>query len=674
MKLTIVIPYVGAARMAAIWARSEREIDFAVDHTAAARCTVSFAATELRTHLGAILSDTEIAVSDTIPEEGTVIRLLCEREDILGEEYSLLPEPFGVSILGRGRAGVLYGAYELLKLQGYRWYAPGAAGAFTPPPRAALTLPAERMAFSTPSVMGRGISLDGQLNESEEIALFMARNRMNVYFNRPNTCHLMKKLGFILRDGGHIFEEILAPDRPTADGRDLYEAHPEWYGTPERGEKSRARALSTQFCVSCPDLLSFLGEELVRHAMSEWRMAEEINVWGFDRWGSVCTCPRCRALGNATDQLLYMTASFRRTLNAARREGRLDRDIRMVLCAYEGSATLEPPTRPVPRELIEGGDHILFAPIVRCYDHEFSDPACSYNRLYSKALRGWAALPESIPVSILEYYNVSKFEDLPLLFTKTMQRDFAYYLGAGGAQGMVFMHIPMVNWGVRALTYYLFAELAWDPVVDVAALLDEYFEKRYGPYAVGMREVYRLIEEASGDITSWRAWKHDSLIYKFLLWDGGVPKEPLDVDDHFGTPEGFEVRGRALLASLEGARTLLESVIRKMKDAEPPCDQNGKNTMKALLDDKRGLLYGIDVQRITFVLGCYYNALYRGDTATADALFAELEALEERLESYYMPATYTLSYLALISKDALTRSQVGDAIARCREKRREWGR
>lgn len=672
MKITIVIPYRDAARRVGLWARAEHKIDFHADHAAATRCTVSFAATELRTHLAPILAGAEIAVAEVLPEEGLAIRLLAEREDIRGEEYSLIPEPFGLTVLGRGRVGVLYGAYELLKLQGYRWYEPGETGTYTPPVRDALALPDRRLDFSTVATVGRGISLDGQLNESEEIALFMARNRMNVYFSRPNTCHLMKKLGFILRDGGHIFEDILAPDRPMPSGRDLYDEHPEWYGTPAVGEKSRARALSTQFCVSCPDLLAFLGEELIAHSMDEWHEAEEINVWGFDRWGSVCSCPRCRALGNATDQLLYMAAHFRRALNAARREGRLDRDIKMVLCAYEGSATLEPPTRPVPRELCEGGDHILFAPIVRCYDHEFSDPACSYNRLYDEALRGWAALPETLPLSILEYYNVSKFEDLPLLFTKTMPKDFAYYLGEGGARGMVFMHIPMVNWGVRALTYYLFAELAWDPAADVGALIAEYFEKRYGIYADGMKEVYRLIEDASGDITSWRAWKHDSLIYKFILWDGDIPKEPLAVDDHFGSPEGFEARGRALLASLEEARRRLDALIREAKSAEPPTDTNGKNTYHALLDDKRGLLYGIDVQRITYVLGCYYNALYRGDRAAADALFAELEALEEKLESYYMPATYTLSYLALISKDALARSQVGNTVARCRAKRNGW--
>lgn len=670
MKITIVLPFPGAGEKTGVWANSEREINFYTDHAAATRCTVSFAATELCRFLAPILEDTEIGYAEELPQEGLAIRLVFEREDVRGEDYSLIPEPFGLTIRGTGRAGVLYGAYELLKLQGYRWYEPGDDGTYTPPVQKALTLPKTRLDFSTPATVGRGISLDGQLNESEEIALFLARNRANVYFSRPNTYRLMNKLGFILNDGGHIFEAILNPNRPMPSGNTLYDDHPEWYGTPAVGEKSRERALATQFCVSCPDLLDFLGEELLRRTMDEWHEAEEINVWGFDRWGSVCTCPKCRSLGNSTDQHLHMASHFRDYLNRARAEGRLDRDVRMVLCAYEGTATLEPPSRPVPQNLIDGGDHILFAVIVRCYDHKFDDPTCSYNRLYDTALRGWAEVSPCLPIALLEYYNVSKFEDLPLLFTRTMGHDLSYYFNRTGAQGIVFMHIPMVNWGVRALTYYLFTELAWNPDADVAALVDEYLAKRYGRFAERMRRVYERIEDAAGDITSWRAWKHDSIIYKYMLWDGGIPKEPLPVDDHFGTPEGFEARGRAIRAALLEAKALLHGIIREAKDGEPPACRNEKNTMHALLDDYRNLIYGIDVQHLTLLLGCYYNALYRGDLAAGDALFAEIEAEAEHLESYYMPATYSQSELKLTSKDAFTRSQCDGIVARCRQKRK----
>ena len=77
-----------------------------------------------------------------------------------------------------------------------------------------------------------------------------------------------------MRDGGHIFEAILAPDRPPPSGRTLWDAHPEWYGTPAHGPKSRQTALQTQFCVSQPELIPYLCEELLRHIMGPWHEAD----------------------------------------------------------------------------------------------------------------------------------------------------------------------------------------------------------------------------------------------------------------------------------------------------------------------------------------------------------------------------------------------------------------
>ena len=188
--------------------------------------------------------------------------------------------------------------------------------------------------------------------------------------------------------------------------------------------------------------------------MGPWHEADEIDVWGLDTWGSVCTCERCRALGNGTDQMLHMASHFRSFLDRARAAGRLDHDVKMALIAYEGTSTLAPPERPIPQNLLDAGDYLIYAPIVRCYAHGFDDPGCSYNRAYASALSGWNQIRPHLPVMVLEYYNVSKFEDLPLLFTHSMAHDFQVYRRTGAA-GFVYMHVPLVNWGMRALTQVL---------------------------------------------------------------------------------------------------------------------------------------------------------------------------------------------------------------------------
>lgn len=684
MRIAILLPFPDAAAQAGIWAYSEREIHFGSQPELAARCTMAYAAVELKTYLEQTLLNSQVRIAEQAAEGDFVIRLRAKRYEGRGEHYALIPEDTGIAIEGEGRVGVLYGAYELLKLQGWRWYEPGAMGEYAPEPRQELLLPQEPKTYTTPSWVGRGWSLDGHLNESEELAVWMARNRINIYFARPHTCHLMHKLGVILREGGHIFEEMLNPDRLLPDGRTLWEAHEDWFGLPSSGKRSKELAHKTQFCVSQPDCLEYLAEDLLKHIMDEWHEADAINVWGFDTWGDVCTCEKCKALGNGTDQNLHMASYFRDYLNKARKDGRLDRDVQMVLSIYEGSSNLMPPENPVPQNLLDAGDHGIYATIVRCYAHDFDDPNCSYNREYYEVLQAWNQLDKKLPMTVHEYYNVSKFEDLPLLFTNSMKRDVPCFF-QNGADGLTYMHIPMVNWGVRTLTQVVFAELAWDPGADVDAIVEEYFDRRYGAYAPQMKEVYAKIEEASAYITSWRAWKDRSLLSKLQEWDGRTPECSLQVDDHFGTPERFEEMGvrteQLMLEALEG----LEQVIRTEKNnveninsevGHPSLNpgellrtQRGSRQIFVLTEDKRNLVYGVDTVQLMLRLGQYYNALYDGREARAAELWGLIEESEERMERYYMPATYSADYLALISRDALARTQLKETIARCRKAR-----
>lgn len=682
MFINILLDFERISEEAYVYARSENEIDFFTSPIEAARCTMSFAAVELKEKLSSILIDAQIKITNKKEIGATNIELRAKSFEGRGECYTLLPTEDGALILGDGRVGVLYGVYEFLKMQGYFWFEPGKAGEYCPPKTNTLIFPQKKKRYTTTSPIGRGFSIDGRLNENEELFLWMARNRLNVYFNFPNTSRLAKKLGFILRDGGHIFENILNPEKITSSGKALYEEHEEWYGLPKTGKRIREKALRTQFCVSKPDLLLYLAEELLRNINGRWREAEEINVWGFDTWGGICTCPDCQKIGNATDQTFFMASYFRDFLNKARREGRLSRDIRMVLCSYEGSDTIAPPTKPVPENLIKAGDHILFAPIVRCYEHTFDNKDCSYNSYYDKHLEGWEKLEKSIPLSILEYYNVTKFEDLPLLFLDTMKKDFVHY-HKRGARGFSYMHIPMVNWGVRALTHMLYAELSWDYRCNTDKLISKYFLCRYGKYSDKMRSIYKKISKAAAPVSSFRAWKTASLLEKLMNWDGKIPTEPLDVDDHFATPEGFEIKGEATVMLYKNALSAIEKIISEekknylgeteIKEANNPEELlkngSGERVLNLLLDDKRGLIYGYDSFNLLYLTGCYYNALYNRNTERASTLWRKIEAVEERLESYYLPATYTASLIAMISKDALTRTQLKDTIMRCRSYR-----
>lgn len=294
-----------------------------------------------------------------------------------------------------------------------------------------------------------------------------------------------------------------------------------------------------------------------------------------------------------------------------------------------------------------------------------------------------------VPIMVLEYFNVSKFEDLPLLFTERLKEDIPYY-SENGVLGFTYMHLPMVNWALRTLTQVLYAELIWNPDADVHCILEEYFCNRYGAYAEEMKEVYRLSEEAWRFCTSWRAWKNKSLLSRLQGWDGEEPKAPLKLDDHFGTPESFEKMGSGSEAMLSEAMDILENVIKTAKcqktdivqlfhgmpvnPVELRKHQRNLGIERNLGEDKRLLIYGLDTLRMMHRLGAYHNALYERDAARTGRLWQEIEQLEDKLESYYMPLTYDNPKVGLMSRDALTRTQLGDVIRRCRQYRlKAWG-
>ncbi len=672
--LWIVLPYPGAERETPIWAKEEERVDFRQDIVRAARCTSAFAAIELKEHLIKTISELQISFQSIRPTKGFFIELNILDPKTKNEGFSIEPSEEGMLITGFGRTGILYGAYEFLRIQGWRWYAPGYYGEAAPGWTDALLVPTERKVYQPAMTLGRGFDFEYGSMESVEFNLWMARNRLNMSAPRPSTRSLCNKLGMSLKTGGHIFEEIMNPDRVMPSGKTLWEEHENWFGLPPDGVRKKEWALSTQFCVSQPDSIEFLGSEFLNNVTGKWKDADRIDVWGFDTWGAACTCADCQKLGNCTDRTLSFISALRGVLNRAQKDGRLKHDVKLATCAYEGTATIKGPENPFPRNLIAAGDYCAFYPINRCYAHDFGEATCSDNVAYRDALKSWFTHDPALPVMIGEYYNVSKFEDLPLLFMTRQPRDVSYYYKAG-VRGMTYMHVPMVNWGMRTITQALFAQLAWDPTTSEESWIEEYLVRWYGPHGIKMRKVYQMVEEAWLFISSWRAWKSSSVLSRLLSWDGSKPEKPLLVDDHFKTSAETIQAGYRSIALMEEAMKLLNecraeerrvwlrnNVVCKIQTAVNPIEaqrikQANQYEMR-LGEDRRLLIYGLDTMKLMTELIVYHDALYREDVATVKSSWRKIEEVAEALDSYFLPMSYEWPGTGLDSKDALTRTQL----------------
>ncbi|MEI6070712.1 MAG: DUF4838 domain-containing protein [Verrucomicrobiae bacterium] len=679
--LTIVLPYPGAERSTPIWAAAETEIAFRRQPRLACRCTLAFAAMELQRFLVRTVEGITIRFASKPPRAGFALILEATTPASRSDDFALIPEGTErLRIRGGGRTGTLLGSYEFLKLQGWRWYAPGAAGEIAPEATGFLRAPAASLEERPALDAGGGFDLEYYSMESADLLLWSARNGLNVWAGRSATFPLACKLGMTVKAGGHIFESILHPDAVLPDGRALWDAHQEWFGLPADGPRIRDSAQRTQFCVSQPELIEFLGAALLKRLQKDWSIADRLDIWGFDTWGHTCQCPACRDLGNPTDVLLAFASRIREFLNQAEADARLDRHVTLILCAYEGTASLDGPSRPVPQNLAADGTLVTFYPINRCYRHPLGDRDCATNRRYWEALKSWTEARPALRIVMGEYYNVSKFEDLPLLFTGIMQRDWPSYVAAG-VKGATYMHIPTVEWGMRALTQNLYARLTRKPAAPVDKWTAEYFDLWYGAHSSAMEECYELTENTGRLCAQWRAWADWSVLCQMQAWDGTPAVGPLLLHEHLGTMPEAVAAGRKALANLRKALDLVMVARQREKLAATENDlshgrainpaellrmQSGARVLKHLSEDMRLLRYGLDVQELSVDLMAYHEALRHRLTGEAASLWTGIEAAAERLEQYVVPLGFAHNGPGLSIRDGLERSQLGPVVQRCR--------
>ena len=656
--VTISVPYPGAERLTTYWAVAEEKVDWQRGGFEAERCTVAFAATELRNFLARTAPGVKFRFAQSVPASGPAVALGIDRSLKESQAYVIRSSGSGLEIKGGGREGVLYGVYAWLGELGWRWYAANKNGEIAPATRESLKLDGWKIESAPDFPIFRGFHAAAESMESAELFLWMARNRLNAWGYRPRTYALMKKLGFRFLSGGHILEDILNPDAPQPGGKSLFEAHPDWFPEVD-GKRERKNADRYQFCVTNQAASDYVAQQIVEKFRTEWRWTDYQNVWMLDTWAGWCQCVKCRALGNDADRYLHFLSHVRAAIDAAIKRGELKRNTGMALAAYEGTPALEGPLHGVPKNLVGSSDFALYAPINRCYVHKLEDGRCTeMNEHYARAVESWGKVAKQFPLAVVEYYNVSKFEDLPVLFSRTMGADFAYYRRTG-VRAISYMHIPVSLWGPRTLTETLFARLAWDSQAPVDEIKDEYLKLYYGPAADAMREFYDSLEGAYANIAAWRSWFHPSVNQRLLKWKGDRPTTPLFTLRHL-PPEGGEGIGPAeSLALLERAGAAL----RRARALKTPVA-----VQLRMEEDARLFRYGDDSFRFYWALAQVYEAERTGDEGARKVAWAEVERRAESLVSYYMPFDFDYPAPGVNAKDGLTRTQLRALIDTLREK------
>jgi len=690
-QVTIVVDQ-GPFASVEVAARGEAEVNWDdADRADDTACTECFAAVELQRYLRQMTGRAaDFSFATATPSLGSVIAvgrnastafIDSGRLAALGPEGYIIKsvEAAGRTVLvitGGERVGTLYGVYDFLHRLGCRWFAPGDIHEEIPP--AGLDGLPTMDVTEEPEFSLRGFHA-WEDRGNDDFLIWMARNRMNYWCVEENTHALMHKLGIRMVWGGHVVTfDYLKPGDPypyahakfsadkelpadpyaaspdflgdeNGDGVLSYiEAHPEWYGMNTDGVRVKTlRDGDYNWCTSNEDATA----ELIKNAVQELidgkaKDATIVNCWTVDG-GKWCQCDACKALGTPTDRNLLYIHAFDQGVKKAQADGRINRPISILFLAY--ADVLEPPTHPLPADFDYETCIATYFPICRCYVHNLDDATCAKNSDYAKNLYGWAVDPERYykgQICIGEYYNVSGYKCLPVVYMHTMANDIPYYYDQANARLFHYMHVTTGHWGNKALTNYQMARQLWNHKADCEALWEDYFAKRYGPVAGEMRAFYESLETMLANVTELKY----GLCGRLSRGDGN-----LFPSDHMPYARQDDEKGPSFAEILDASgacRRILGSVMTRSDLAQRVAER--------VAEDERLFAYG--ERTIAF-----YDALTRGYLAAreeraddARAAYAEAKELAELLKADTVSPTMSSSHAS--APDALDASRAGAAL------------
>lgn len=284
--------------------------------------------------------------------------------------------------------------------------------------------------------------------------------------------------------GGEDFAHAHAWGRYIPKG--LFAQHPEYFAMGTDGQRRDGDWL----CTSNPEVRHVFANEVIRVIKSG---TKHPSISPPDGRG-YCQCEQCKAQddpqsiepSSGTVSITNRYVDFYD--DVARKVAKVYPD--SVLSFYCYADYTQPPT--VQRKLAPNLCAMI-APIRYCRLHAIGDEHCPSRKQQAAMLDGWAKVAPR-----LGYYNyMYNLADatFPMFKYTPCKQDFPFLAD----KGLTYMTIEVLsNWYIYGPQIYLSLRMAYDPRLDAAALMNDYYDKFYGPAAGPlMKRYWMLIDEAS---------------------------------------------------------------------------------------------------------------------------------------------------------------------------------
>ncbi|MBN9117611.1 MAG: DUF4838 domain-containing protein [Planctomycetes bacterium] len=286
--------------------------------------------------------------------------------------------------------------------------------------------------------------------------------------------------------GGEEFHHAHSWGRYIPKG--LFAEHPEYFAQGADGRRKNGDWL----CTSNPGARAVFADNVIAAIKAG---AKNPSISPPDGRG-YCQCDTCKAQddpklvepSSGTVSVSTRYADF--FDDVAKRVAKVYPD--SVLSFYVYADYTQPPKRA---EKLAKNLCAVIAPIRYCRLHAIGDENCPSRKQQLEMIDGWAKVAHR-----LGYYNyMYNLADatLPMFKYTPCKIEFPYL----AKKGLDFMTIEVLsNWYIYGPQIYLSLRMAYDPTLDTAKLMEDYYAKFYGPAAKSMKEYWETIDAATAKL------------------------------------------------------------------------------------------------------------------------------------------------------------------------------
>ncbi len=364
------------------------------------------------------------------------------------EEYLLRSHDQGVYLIGATELAVRHAVWDFLDRLGYRHFFPGRHWEVIP---ATFDLKIAVDATEAPDFYDRRIWYgfgDWSDNRADKTT-WDVRNRV---------------AGGLRIRSGHAWDTIYRANKAEFD------AHPEYLVSRK----------PVKFCVSNPGLRKLVVDwALAAFEKNPQRDSISLDPSDGDGWNPPdVSCPDATMYNSVSDRLVTLANEVAEAVNA-KYPGKY-----VGIYAYFKHAP--PPTIKVHPNVAVG---VATGFIPGGYTFE-------------QLVQGWSR--QGATVGVREYYSVViSHKERPGGLPAGDPRAIVARIKRQHELGARYMSAESSNsWGPGGLGYYLAARTLWDTQADTEALINDFFEKAFGPAQEPMREYYRMIDRANRPLFS----------------------------------------------------------------------------------------------------------------------------------------------------------------------------